>query len=396
MTSPVETTDEYAYDVRLAEDITGFSAPADPHGITEVLLTGATGYLGVFLLRELLDNGLTVHCLVRAADAGAGLERLRDNLRTYELLESTDLDRVVIVPGDLVEPRLGLSDEDHAVLTDRIGAVYHCAAKVNFLTPYKWLRGSTVDGTHQILRTARAAGAPLHHISTTGVFEADPDAAPKNELDRTGPPGVLPLGYTKSKWVAEQLVLEADRRGVPVTIHRPGQVWGDSRSGACQNNDFVWRFIKGSVQAGVYPRGFRLSMNLVPVDYVCAAIVAIARRPEAIGGIFHQISPEPTDSARILRLIRTAGWDLREVSVIKWMKAISADINNAMFPLLRTTMDMEKVEAASFADKDTREFLGDSPIACPPIDDVVFGTYVSFFVRNGNLPKPGTLGAETK
>ncbi len=381
------TSAEFADDVRLADDGVGFAPPADPRAVTEVLLTGATGFLGAFLLRELLAQGLTVHCLVRAKDAELGWGRLRDNLAAYHLLDDLDTDRIVVVPGDITTPRLGLSDADYAAVAQRVGAIYHSAAKVNFLTPYKWLRKATVDGVHEVLRFACAATAPLHHVSTTGVFEASATDEPRGELDPTGPPESLPLGYTKSKWVAEQLVIEAGRRGVPITIHRPGQVWGDTVTGACQPNDFVWRFIKGSIQAGVYPRNFRLCMNLVPVDYVCSALVAIARDERATGGVFHQISPGPLDSANILRLIRGAGYDLKEVSIIKWLKAIAADINNSMFPLMRTTMEMEKVESADFADHETQDFLAGA-ISRPAIDDRVFANYIAYFVRTGNLPAP--------
>ncbi|MET7615514.1 thioester reductase domain-containing protein [Streptomyces sp. NPDC005408] len=381
-----EVTEEFAEDVVLHEDITGFTAP-DPHDVSEVFLTGATGFLGAFLLKELLARGLVVHCLVRAADAEAGLERLKKNLSTYEI-DDLDLDRVRVVRGDVTKPRLGMEESAYTELAGRIGAIYHSAAKVNFLTLYKWLRKSTVDGTHEILRLACAAKAALHHVSTTGVFEPKAALGPRRELDPTGPPETLSLGYTKSKWVAEQLVREAGRRGVPITIHRPGQVWGDTRTGACQPNDFVWRFIKGSIQAGLYPRKFRLDMNMVPVDYVSAAIVAISRDPASTGRAFHEVSPGSLDSNEILGLIRSSGYELKEVSIIKWMKAISADVNNSMYPLMAMIVDLEKVEVAEFADGDTREFLSGSGVQCPSIDEKVFAAYVAYFVRHDVLPDP--------
>lgn len=392
MTSPTlsEVTGEFADDVRLHDDITGF-AGQDPQTISEVFLTGATGFLGAFLLRELLAHGLTVHCLVRAPDCDTGLKRLTENLRTYELLDGLDLDAVRVVTGDVTQPRLGMPEETYTELAGRIGAIYHSAAKVNFLTIYKWLRRATVDATHEILRLACAAGATLHHVSTTAVFEPRADRSPRTEIDPTGPPQSLQLGYAKSKWVAEQLVLKAGRRGVPVTIHRPGQVWGDSRSGACQENDFVWRFIKGSLQAGLYPRRFRLSMNIVPVDYVSAAIVALSRNPRAIGGIFHQVSPDVLGPEEILRLLRSAGYELTEVSILKWMKAIAADVTNSMVPLMRVMAESEKVEMAEFSDVSTREFLVDAGLTSPDIDEAVFSTYVAYFVRQGVLPDPATV-----
>ncbi|AXG81615.1 thioester reductase domain-containing protein [Streptomyces paludis] len=394
-TIPTEVAEEFAADVVLADDITGFPAPA-PETVSDVFLTGATGFLGAFLLRDLLREGLVVHCLVRGADAGVARQRLTDNLRTYELLDgldAVDLDRVHVYTGDVTKPRLGLPEDVYAELAGRVGAVYHSAAKVNFLTLYKWLRKSTVESTHGILRFACAARAALHHVSTTGVFEPRRDLPARGELDPTGPGEALSLGYTRSKWVAEQLVLEASRRGVPVTVHRPGQVWGDSRTGACQPNDFVWRFIKGAIQIGRYPRRFRLEMNMVPVDYVSAVIVTASRHPEGLGGIYHQVSPGTLKSEEILRLLRGAGYELEEVSILKWMKAVAADVTNSMAPLLSILVESEKVEVAEFSDEVTRGLLEGSGVSCPDIDEKAFGGYIEYFVRHGVLPAPGADGA---
>ncbi|WP_433665941.1 thioester reductase domain-containing protein [Nocardia sp. CA-136227] len=386
---------QFAEDTVLADDIEGFTARTPGAQMKSVLLTGATGFLGVFLLRELLAADLTVHCLVRADSVEKGRERLLANLESYDLTGQVALERIEIVLGDITLPRLGLSESDYQDLAGGVDAVFHTAAKVNFLTPYKWLRKSTVSGIHEVLRFACAASAPLHHVSTTGVFsgQTGDNVTPRGERHPTGPAEGMPLGYTKSKWVAEQLIEHARERGVPVTVHRPTQVWGDSRSGACQRNDFVWRFVIGSIQAGVYPRRFRLKMNLVPVDYVCAAIVTVARQDDAIGGIYHAIGPEAIDSATIQGFIAAAGYDLKEVSIIKWLKAISADVDNAMFPLIRTTMLMEQEEQPPFTDEITSGFLrgagsDGTDITCPPIDTTLFATYTDYFVRRGFLPAP--------
>lgn len=385
---------QLAEDSVLAPDVTGFTPRTPVAEATSVLLTGATGFVGSFLLRELLATGLTVHCLVRGDSAEGARERLLANLEALDVSVEAEADRIVVVPGDVTLARFGLSESEYQELAGRVEAIYHTAAKVNFLTPYKWLRKATVSGTHEVLRFACAASAPLHHVSTAGIFNGrtGDNATLRDEQFPTGPADDMPLGYSKAKWVAEQLVSAARERGVPVTVHRPTQVWGDSRSGACQRNDFVWRFVIGSVQAGVYPRNFRLKMNLVPVDYVCAAIVAISRQEAAIGGNYHEIGPEAIDSATIQGFIAAAGYDLKEVSIIKWLKAISAQgVGNAMFPLIRTAMLMEQEEQPPFGDAVTRGFLrgvgtqgGD--ITCPAIDEVLFARYAGYFVRRGFLP----------
>ena len=109
--------------IRIAERLAG----------KKVLLTGATGFLGAFLLHELLtDEDTIVHCLVRADDAAFAKERLRENLVTYGLLTDAFDERVVPVVGDLSKHSLGLSPEAFAELADQVDGIYHSAAIVDF------------------------------------------------------------------------------------------------------------------------------------------------------------------------------------------------------------------------------------------------------------------------
>ncbi|MGC5413137.1 SDR family oxidoreductase, partial [Streptomyces sp. DT225] len=82
----------------------------------------------------------------------------------------------------------------------------------------------------------------LHYVSTTGVYAPSrgTDPAPLTESSPTGPADDLPDGYAQSKWVAEQLVGLARERGLPVTVHRPGRISGDTATGACQDRDLLW------------------------------------------------------------------------------------------------------------------------------------------------------------
>ena len=120
--------------------------------------------------------------------------------------------------------------------------------------------------------------------------------------------------------------------------------------------------------------------------------MSISREEAAIGGNYHEIGPEAIESATIQGFIGAAGYDLKEVSIIKWLKAISAQgITNAMFPLIRTAMLMEQEEQPPFADELTRGFLrGAGPqgadIVCPQIDEALFAKYAAYFVRRGFLP----------
>jgi len=165
------------------------------------------------------------------------------------------------------------------------------------------LRGPNVEGTQELLRIVAGAGSGgLHYVSTTGVYAPTaPGTSVITESTPTGPVHDLPDGYSQSKWVAEGIVELARRRGLPVTVYRPARISGDSRTGACQELDLLWQFIKGCLQAGAVPQESDESTGWVPVDHVSAAVVALAGlRDGALGAgqpadgptVYHLTNPQ--------------------------------------------------------------------------------------------------------
>ncbi|WP_017623635.1 SDR family oxidoreductase, partial [Nocardiopsis chromatogenes] len=166
---------DFAAEVRLADDIR--PAPtvhlaSDPQN---VLLTGATGFMGSFVLRDLLrTTGATVHCLVRAADEEEGYARIRAAAEYYRT--GIALDRVRVVPGDLGEPGLGLDPATADRLAREADAVFHIGAHVNWLYPYARLKATNVAATEEVLRiAARHRTVPVHYVSSTGVYANLPE-----------------------------------------------------------------------------------------------------------------------------------------------------------------------------------------------------------------------------
>ncbi|MFI1194534.1 amino acid adenylation domain-containing protein [Micromonospora sp. NPDC020750] len=357
-----------------------------------VLLTGATGFLGAFTVRSLLNRTrAVVHCLVRGADQEQAAARLRRVMEGYGLWEGRDEQRVVTVPGDLARPRLGLSDDAFDELSRRVDAVYHVGAAVNLFAPYEQLRASTVDGTAEILRlAARHRSVPVHHVSTVGVYAGHGDH-PIGPEHPTGPAEDLVHGYTRSKWVAEGLIEAARARSLPATVYRPTRIAGHSRTGACQRGDYLWLLLKGCVQAQAAPAGVDAAFDLVPVDYVSDAIVILSRQPAAAGRTFHLAA------GRLLRLdtalgwLRARGYALPEVEPGEWLDRIGADPGNAAFPLLGTlAAELEGAgsEGGLVFDPDaTDAALAGSGVSRPEVDEALFGTYVDYFTRTGWLPE---------
>ncbi|MBB2910235.1 thioester reductase-like protein [Streptosporangium becharense] len=395
-------TADPAADAAPLEGLLGFVAPEDPSDPREVLLTGGTGFLGAFLLGELLTSTRAdVRCLVRAEDDAGAFTRLREALRRYGLWQDGFERRIVPVRGDLADAGLGLTEEDRADLARRVDAIYHCGAVVNVVHPYSRLRAANVDGTKEIIRLADMSGrAPLHYVSTIGVFEgAGRPGRPIGELDPPGPPSAIRQGYAQSKWVGERLVAHAAEAGIPVTIHRPSRIVGHSATGACQTDDYLWRVMKACVQLGSCPADLRSPVDLVPVDYVSAAIVALTTRPGAIGRTFHLVGAEPVEMNRLLEYVRDFGYDLAGVTSAEWLDGVRADPGNAAYPLLSVLHPGETGElgagsltggpGVTFTADATLAGLGGTRIRPVRIDSKIFGRYLSYFVDIGFLPPPG-------
>jgi thioester reductase-like protein len=377
-------------DVVAADDVV--TVATDPK---EVLLTGASGFLGAFLLRDIVRHtDAVVHCLVRGADQADAERRLRENLRWYEVAGEVDPRRVIVHVGDLTAHRLGLGERVFDDLARRVDVVFHAGATVSWLRPYADLKRSNVTGTVEVLRlAARHRTVPVHYVSTTGVFAASEDNEPVGVTATTGPAHLLRNGYLQSKWVAEGVLGIARARGIPVSVYRVDVVCGDRDGGGCQTKDFVWLSLKGLLQAGVVPDRLTGRVHLVPVDYVSGAITTLATRESSVNGTFHLFNERSQSFGDLVDHLRAFGYDLPETDWDAWRARIDADRENAVIPLLDSFEELNSDGAGPTYPpmdiSDTEKALAGSGIVCPPIDRELFGKYVDFFVRSGYFPAPG-------
>ncbi|MFC8126033.1 amino acid adenylation domain-containing protein [Streptomyces sp. NPDC057302] len=299
----------------------GNREPVAPNTATRFLLTGATGFLGSWLLRELAAvPGHTVTCLVRADDAAAALARLHTTADRYGISGGIAWDRVRAVPGDLARDRMGLSDADHADLADSVEAVHHAAAHINFVLPYASVKPTNVDGLRSVLEFAAAGRLKhVHHMSTVAVFAPGREGGPITEEAVPDTCEGLGIGYTQSKWVAEGIARLAQERGMPMTVYRIGRISGDSVTGACQADDFLWRQIKSFIELGSAPPAEELTTDLLPVDFVGRAVHALSREPSTDGATYHLFHPRGSDFTPVHAAVRDCGHPLDTVPAEEWL-----------------------------------------------------------------------------
>ena len=133
-----------------------------------ILLTGATGFLGTFLLNELLQQtSADIYCLVRAENDTLAQERIENKLKSYLLWDDSVRKRIIPIVGDLSQPLLGLSRDRFNAIAKSVDVIYHNGAWVNFTYPYSQLKAANVSGTQEVLRLAvQSKVKPVHFIST--------------------------------------------------------------------------------------------------------------------------------------------------------------------------------------------------------------------------------------
>ena len=367
-----------------------------------VLLTGATGFLGSFVLSELLRHTRTyIYCLVRAADAEEGARKLRNVLEAYGLWDEELSSRIVPVVGDLSEPLLGLGLEYFEELAGKIDVVYHSGASVNWVYPYNALKPTNVLGTQEVLRLAtRDRAKPLHFISTLGVFPLVGGSGVEvvREDDTLTHDGSLYNGYTQSKWVAEKLVETAISRGLPGCVYRPALITGDSRTGAWNKDDFTCKMIKSWVGLGNVP-DVNTELNMVPVDYVSRAIIRLSLQEGSLGKRFHLANSHPVKIDNLISWIEAFGYPLKRIPYDRWrtellnpVKGLREDAMYSAAPLLAMSATIEgpKMVRAipEFDRRNTAAALANTGISCPPVNAGTFEKYLVYLVRSGFLASP--------
>ena len=286
------------------ESPAGAVSPAD---FREVLLTGATGFIGRFFLRDLLqhDSGLVVHCVVQADDVRHGLRRLRDALQEAEIWDEAFASRIRVVVGDIGAARFGLSDADFNDLCERIDAVYHLAASVNLASSYLAIRKvNTLSIQNVIELCLRKRFKHLFHASTMGVFPqyffAFADEFQKSAIEHQMQPDLATmkrrfpiglLGYPWSKLTSEQVLLFAQQAGMPLALFRLPQT-ALASNGFVRTNDFTMKILAAVLQSGIIPAGFSFQSSNETVDTLSRACTAISLNPERRFTVYHCCNPK--------------------------------------------------------------------------------------------------------
>ncbi len=360
----------------------------------KIFLTGATGLVGSFFLKELLETTKAhLYCLVRGESEEQARFRLIKTCKTYLIWKPEYEKRITVLPGSLDQPLLGLQGALFQHLSEEIDAIFHIGAFVNHAMSYEMHKGANVLGTQEVLRLSCTYRLkPCHIISSLSVLE-DIKKEPISENAKIDQSKSLPNGYVESKWVAEKLALIARSRGLLTTIFRLPRVGGDSKIGSGPIEDFLWRLVQASIKLKKAPLT-ELYDDLTPVDYICKAIQTISKQPKWINSQFHVISPYAISYNNIFTFLQTLGYPLKWVDFVSWKNNLLAqamktkDPNLQALSSLLSDVDFSKpLHQIQFSSKHLQEALKKSQIQCAKIDAKILKKYIDYYIKVGFLPK---------
>jgi thioester reductase-like protein len=342
-----------------------------------VLLTGFPGFIGRNLVRRLLEGSddLRVVALVEP--------KMAEKAETAA--SELGVDRVEVLPGDITEQRLGLSDDDWERLRAETTVAYHLAAIYNLAVPADVAQRVNVDGTGNVLELCLHCERleRLNYVSTAYVAGDRRGVVYEHEL-------ALGQGfknhYESTKFQAEVWVREEMHR-VPTTIYRPAIVVGHSRTGETQKFDGPYYMLR-SISVSVRRHGpivrFGASgapFNVVPIDFVLDALTAAAGDPEAVNQTLHLVDPEPVTAKDVMTLLAReyAG---RKPSLRVPARVAAASLRSKAVRAMFSGTPPESIQylnhPVSFDTRRADEVMARHGLRCPRFEDYV-GPIVKFF-----------------
>lgn len=318
-----------------------------------ILLTGATGFVGRFLLVHLLrSTQATIYCLVRAISQEQGALRLKATLKQWGLWREEFATRIVAISGDLRMPRLGINHATYEQLCRQVESIYHCATSMNHLETYAMAKPANVGSATELLKIAtRDRPKLINYVSTLSIFSSHGLTAERVVDEASGidhEKHFTSDGYVASKWVSEKIFMSAASRGIPCNVFRLGLVWADTEQGRYDELQRVYRIFKSSLMCGYGIDDYRFETPPMPVDHVAHAVVSLAGRHRDGHGIFHIAADGPPIERVFQRCNEIAGAALELIPFYDWLRELKRLHERGQslpaVPLIQSAFSMSEAE----------------------------------------------------
>lgn len=311
--------------------------------VGNILLAGATGYLGIHLLANFLDNDTgTAYCIVRGSDKENSVKRLADLLQFYFGDKYTDMQRIEVICGDLQKEKFGLDDYEYHNLVSNVNMVINSAASVKHYGSYQYFHEANVVTTKHLIEFCKGADTKLIQISTLSVSGnsfADHFDGWLTETEKHFYESSLYIGqpldnvYARSKFEAEKVVLDAMTEGLQANIMRMGNLTNRYSDGMFQKNHesnaFLQR-IKSVLELGVAPDYLLdLYTEFTPIDEAANAVMTIARHFSTKQNVFHINSTKVVYMDKLHDLFNQLDFNLEIVSGAEFTERLRQTIKQS-------------------------------------------------------------------
>lgn len=310
--------------------------------VGNILLAGATGYLGIHILSDFLDNDNgTAYCLVRGKDKADSTKRLQELLNFYFGDKYADMNRIEVICADLQKDNFGLTNAEYADLLGKVDTVINCAASVKHYGSYKYFYETNVETVKHLIDFCKGSSAKLIHTSTLSIsgngFGDDFNGyVSENEVHfyenclYIGQP--LDNVYARSKFESEKAVLDAISDGLQANIMRMGNLTNRTDGKFQKNyesNAFLNR-LRGVIDLGVFPDYLMdLYMEFTPIDDAARAVMTIARHFDKNFTVFHINSTKVVYFDKALEYFNKLGCRLEVVNGEKFTELLRHTANQS-------------------------------------------------------------------
>jgi thioester reductase-like protein len=342
-----------------------------------VLVTGATGFIGTYLVSEILkQTEAKVYALIRAENQMKAFARIREKMEKSLLWRDGYSERILPCVGEFGKERLGLPDDQWDRLAEQVDIIYHNGAEVNFLLPYGKLAPNNVQPTVELIKLAVAKKVKrINYNSVANVFDIS-NLKSKEVVYEEQPTETInsALGYVKSKWVSDKLLQEVSKRGVPVTIYRLALVGGDMVTGYVNLRNLFWIITRACLQAKIAPN-IDEPIYLVPVDFLAKALVYISLKPQAAGRFYSAMNWERVTRNDLFRELRSLGHDLKIMAGEEWRQAmlqyLKSGVDRSLLPLAQLIRTGLPFKSPIFDTRNFQNILAGSGIECPAFAEMI-------------------------
>lgn len=306
----------------------------------KILVTGANGFLGRFLAKDLATFSQdfdTVYCLVRAKSDDLARERFIDSFGTLDqrllnkISEFITQGRIQVLAGDLIQPNFGLAPDKYQQLASEIDTILHNGALVNHVFSYEDLFEPNVLGTVEVIRFAiKKRLKKIAFVSSIAAIQGTALVREEDDIRAKIPERPINEGYANgygvSKWACEVLLRHAEELfGLPTAVFRCGMILAARQStGQINPDDLVSRLVFGLIRTGTAPGSFyrrdkgpKLAFSGLPVDFVSHAISSITRDlKERQFATYHVVSPQSATGGSLddfVDWIISAGYPIKRI-----------------------------------------------------------------------------------